>query len=120
VPAPGTNVDIDYFEPGGIYREVCLRAVPQIFIDDVFAKPLDVLSTSPRLEVECTIDAAVVPQGSGLLSVEVIDPESGARTGSAVVAAELDGAGRSWYASVSTGSPRSRCGTSSAPSSTTW
>ena len=95
VPAPGTNVDIDYFEPGGIYREVCLRAVPQIFIDDVFAKPLDVLSTSPRLEVECTIDAAVVPQGSGLLSVEVIDPESGARTGSAVVAAELDGAGRS-------------------------
>ncbi len=95
VPAPGTNVDIDYFEPGGIYREVCLRAVPQIFLDDVFVKPADVLSASPRLEVECTIDAAVVPQGSGLLSVEVIDPESGARAGSAVVAAELDAAGRS-------------------------
>ena len=95
VPAPGTNVDIDYFEPGGIYREVCLRAVPQIFLDDVFVKPADVLSASPRLEVECTIDAAVVPQGSGLLSVEVIDPESEARAGSAVVAAELDAAGRS-------------------------
>jgi beta-galactosidase len=95
VPAPGTNLDIDYFEPGGIYREVCLRAVPQVFLDDVFAKPVDVLSPSPRVEVECTIDAAVVPAGSGLLSVEVLDPETGARTGSAVMAPEVDQAGRS-------------------------
>ena len=94
LPAPGTHDDIDYFEPGGIYREVSLRAVPQIFIDDVFAKPVDVLSGSPRLELECTIDSAVVPEGAGLLSVEVMDPGTGQRVGSAVVAPQLSSVGR--------------------------
>jgi beta-galactosidase len=89
VPSPGSSVDIDFWEPGGLYRDVSLRAVPQVFVEDVFAKPVDVLSPAPGLEVECTIDAAVVPSGSGLVSVEVVDPGSGERVGAATVAAEL-------------------------------
>lgn len=53
---------IDFFEPGGIVRSVKLRAVPQIFISDVFAKPVNVLDANRRIEVACAIDAAVVPE----------------------------------------------------------
>lgn len=52
---------VDYLEPGGIVRPVSLRAVPQIFISDVFAKPVKVLDSGRRVEVECSIDAAAVP-----------------------------------------------------------
>ena len=55
---------------------------------------MDVLSGSPRLELECTIDSAVVPEGAGLLSVEVMDPGTGQRVGSAVVAPQLSSVGR--------------------------
>ena len=53
---------IDYLEPGGIFRPVSLRAVPQIFIGDVFAKPVKVLDADRRVEVTCSIDAAVLPR----------------------------------------------------------
>ena len=49
---------IDFLEPGGIYRDVTLRVVPEVFIADVFAMPQGVLSASPTLRVEVTIDAA--------------------------------------------------------------
>ena len=49
---------VDYLEAGGIYRPVWLKAVPQIFIRDVFAKPVEVLNQARRVEVSCTIDAA--------------------------------------------------------------
>lgn len=52
---------IDYLEPGGIVRPVSLRAVPQIFISDVFAKPVKVLDADRRVEVTCSIDTAVLP-----------------------------------------------------------
>ena len=42
---------IDYLTFGGIYRDVHLRAVPHTFIDNVFAKPVDVLSDTRRLDV---------------------------------------------------------------------
>jgi beta-galactosidase len=48
---------IDFLQPGGIYRDVWLRVVPQVFIKDVFALPRDVM-TSPSLQVQCTLDAA--------------------------------------------------------------
>jgi beta-galactosidase/beta-glucuronidase len=44
---------IDYLTHGGIYREVALRIVPDTFIENIFAKPKDVLSGKPGLEVEC-------------------------------------------------------------------
>lgn len=94
VPAPATNRAIDYWQPGGIYREVSLRAVPQIFIDDVFAKAVDVQSAEPSVEVECTLDAAVAPAGRGMLITEIRDRESGQLIGSAAVEPDLHGGGR--------------------------
>jgi beta-galactosidase len=64
---------VDYLEPGGIHRPVSLRAVPQIFISDVFAKPVAVLDSSRRVEVTCSIDAAVVPIKPLRLKVELRD-----------------------------------------------
>jgi beta-galactosidase len=46
---------IDYLTFGGIYREVALRVVPGTFIENIFAKPKDVLGASPRGEVDCFV-----------------------------------------------------------------
>lgn len=63
--APGGAKSIDYLEPGGIIRNVYLQAVPQIFIEDMFAKPVNVLDSDRRIEVSCTIDAAgAVPKNA--------------------------------------------------------
>jgi len=45
---------IDYLTFGGIYREVALRIVPPTFIENIFAKPKNVL-TNPGVEVESFI-----------------------------------------------------------------
>jgi len=47
----------DYLLPGGISGSVSLRAVPRMFLSDVFAKPVDVLHANRRVEVTCRIDA---------------------------------------------------------------
>ena len=72
---PQGTAKVDYLEPGGIIRPVALRAVPQIFISDVFAKPVDVLSSSRRVEVTCTLDAAVVPRKALQVRVDMLDGE---------------------------------------------
>src|SRR6185312_8067737 len=41
---------IDYLLPGGITGSVTLRAVPQVFISDVFAKSVDVLARTGDLK----------------------------------------------------------------------
>lgn len=64
---------LDYLEPGGIIRPVWLRAVPQIFLADVFARPADVLGPARRVDVTCTIDAAIVPRRALSLRVELLD-----------------------------------------------
>ncbi|QEJ96234.1 glycoside hydrolase family 2 protein [Treponema phagedenis] len=38
---PPFGFAIDYLTYGGIYREVCLRFVPEVYIKDVFFQPLD-------------------------------------------------------------------------------
>lgn len=60
--SPRGPSSIDYLEPGGIHRPAALRVVPQIFLSDVFAKPVAVLETGRRVEVTGTVDAAVIPQ----------------------------------------------------------
>ena len=50
---------VDYLEVGGIHRPVSLEAVPQIFVSDVFAKPVDVLKDDRRVDLKCTIDSAL-------------------------------------------------------------
>lgn len=66
---------VDYLEAGGIYRPVWLKSVPQIFIRDMFAKPVQVLNSTRRVEVSCAIDAAA-PAKAVELQVEMRDRAS--------------------------------------------
>src|SRR5437868_13813628 len=50
---PPFGYEIDYLTFGGIYREVSLRIVPGIFIENIFAKPKNVLTAHPSLDMEC-------------------------------------------------------------------
>jgi beta-galactosidase len=50
---PPFGYEIDYLTFGGIYREVSLRIVPATFIENVFAKPKEVLTDHPSLDVDC-------------------------------------------------------------------
>ena len=73
-PAPYVSTSVDYWQPGGIYRGVSLRAVPQIFLADVFAKPVNVLDASTRqVEVQATVDAAGAATGPVQLKVDLVD-----------------------------------------------
>ncbi len=46
---PPFGYEIDYMTFGGLYREVALRVVPQIYIDNIFAQCKDVLTAVQRL-----------------------------------------------------------------------
>jgi beta-galactosidase len=73
-PAPDPSSSVDFWQPGGIYREVRLRVVPQVFVADVFAKPVTVLDAAARqVVVAAAVDAAVVPAGASELAVELLD-----------------------------------------------
>jgi beta-galactosidase len=48
---PPFGHQIDYLTFGGICREVALRIVPSTFIENIFAKPRDVLTPNPSFEV---------------------------------------------------------------------
>jgi beta-galactosidase len=78
LPVPPIGVgrgpeSVDFFQPGGIYRDVNMRVVPQVFLSDMFALPTDVLGPQRRVDVECTIDSGVAPHGAGTLLVELFD-----------------------------------------------
>jgi len=64
---------VDYYVPGGIIRGVHLRAVPESFLCDVYAKPVDALQSTRRIEVACSIDSAVAPRGSIHLESKLMD-----------------------------------------------
>jgi len=65
---PPFGYEIDYLTFGGIYREVSLRIVPGTFIENIFAKPKNVL-TRPTLDVDCFIQR--LESSRELLMVEV-------------------------------------------------
>ena len=72
--SPGQGpTSVDFFQPGGIYRDVRLRVLPQAFLSDVFALPADVLTSQRRVDVECTIDSALTTHADGTLVVELFD-----------------------------------------------
>src|SRR4029077_17473248 len=56
IPPFGNKVD--YLTFGGIYREASIRAVPQTYIENVFAQPVDVMESSRRLQVRCFVGGA--------------------------------------------------------------
>ena len=66
---PPFGNEIDYMTFGGIYREVSLRVVPPVFLDNIFAHAKDVLSGKPSLDVDCFLAGKL--SGKPGLSIEV-------------------------------------------------
>jgi hypothetical protein len=82
--APAGPESVDYLQPGGIYRDVTLRVVPEVFLADVFVKP--VLGPGRSVQVQATIDAAAVPAGPVRLTAELRDSAAVLSTASALPA----------------------------------
>jgi beta-galactosidase len=76
---PPFGNEIDYMTFGGIYREVSLRIVPETYIDNIFARPTNVLTQSPSLEVDCFL-AGKIPSGL-IFEVELRDGDTIVATG---------------------------------------
>jgi len=56
---PPFGYEIDYMTFGGVYREVNLRIVPTIYIENMVARAIDSLTHSPSLEVECFFSSSM-------------------------------------------------------------
>ncbi len=69
---PPFGYEIDYMTFGGIYREVSLRIVPELYLDNIFARPQKVL-TAPALEVDCFLSGGSTQKGKLALAVELRD-----------------------------------------------
>jgi beta-galactosidase len=70
---PPFGNQIDYLTFGGIYREVWLRLVPSTFIENIFAKPKDVLSGHPGLDVDCFLQHTEASHEPLTLEVDLRD-----------------------------------------------
>jgi len=64
---PPFGYEIDYMTFGGIYREVSLRIVSPTYIDNIFARPKDVLAANPGLDV----DVFLAGKASDQLGIDV-------------------------------------------------
>ncbi|HSZ43615.1 MAG TPA: glycoside hydrolase family 2 TIM barrel-domain containing protein [Trebonia sp.] len=96
-PSPAASTAVDYWQPGGIYRDVNVRAVPQLFLADVFAQPVNVLDAAARqVSVQATVDAALVPSGTVTLAVELYDSDNSNKpaVSSATVPVEITATGQ--------------------------
>ena len=73
---PPFGYEIDYLTFGGIYREVNLRIVPPLYIENIFACPVNVLSAQRSVEVTCFLDSpGPVEPGRFTLDVELRDAD---------------------------------------------
>src|SRR5262249_7647924 len=70
---PPFGYEIDYLTFGGIYREVSLRVVPATYIDNIFAKPKDVLGAHPSLDVDCFVQRLEASREPISVEVELRD-----------------------------------------------
>ena len=94
-PASTVNAWVDFWQPGGIYRDVRLRAVPQVFLADVFARPMNVLTAANRqVVVEVTVDAAAAIPGTAQIAVALLDGTRTVASGRVTVAITRPGLGR--------------------------
>jgi beta-galactosidase len=79
VPPIGIGVgpaSIDFLQPGGIYRDVNLRVVPQTFISDLSVTTANVLTSQPVAEVTVRCDAGPEASGEpGTLLIELLDQQ---------------------------------------------
>ncbi len=72
---PPFGYEIDYLTFGGIYREVALRIVPPIFIENIFAKPKNPLAAKPSLEVDCFLEPQAASSEPLTIEAELLDGE---------------------------------------------
>ncbi|MGD0509048.1 MAG: glycoside hydrolase family 2 TIM barrel-domain containing protein [Terriglobales bacterium] len=83
---PPFGHQIDYLTFGGIYREVALRIVPSTFIENIFAKPKDVLTPNPSLDVDCFLQHLEPSREALSLAVTLRDGDRVLATGTQRVA----------------------------------
>jgi beta-galactosidase len=96
LPVPPVGVgrgpaSVDFFQPGGIYRDVRLRVLPQVFLADLFARPTDVLGSQPRVNIECALDSAATEHSEGTLLVQLFDGQRLSAAQTMAVAADSPG-----------------------------
>lgn len=75
---PSTDANqTDFYQPGGIYRDVKMLVVPPVFISDLFVKPIEVLDPQKRsIAVECTVDVPkATPRVNVSLQLDLIDSD---------------------------------------------
>ena len=72
---PKGRHSVDYYLPGGMIRGTSLYAVPQTYLSDVFAKPVDVLQPTRRVDLTCTLDSASGLSQRATLEAAVFDGE---------------------------------------------
>ena len=65
---------VDYLTFGGIYRDVQLRAVNSVYISNVFAKPINVLTDNKLVEVKAFIGIGI-GQKTTKVRAELLDGE---------------------------------------------
>ncbi len=83
---PPFGYEVDYLTFGGIYREVALRVVPQVFLENIHAQPKDVLGANPTVEVACYLDRSRAAQAGPLaVAVELRDGDTVLARGTAHV-----------------------------------
>jgi beta-galactosidase len=70
---PPFGGEIDYLTFGGIYRDVELRVVSDTFIENVFAKPVNVLKGDRRVDVRCFMNRQGNLAGPLSLTAELRD-----------------------------------------------
>jgi beta-galactosidase len=86
IPPFGGN--IDYLTFGGIYRDVQLRVVPQTFIENVFATPVNPLESNRALRVRCYLNGPI--SGPAKLTAELRDGSTVLKTATSNVSAAAD------------------------------
>ena len=74
---------VDYLTFGGIYRDVKLRLVEPVHIKHVFARPLDALTETQKLEVDVTLSNRGATSARGMVRVSLALPDGGASEASA-------------------------------------
>ena len=90
---PPFGGEIDYLTFGGIYRDVTLRVVSGTFIENVFAKPVDVLKKDRRVDVRLFLNNQVPSAGTLKVTIELRDGNQVLTTTNG----ELSAAGAPYY-----------------------
>ena len=62
---------VDFWQPGGLYRNATLCFVPRVFIQDLCVRPVDVMSAARKLQIRCTIDPGFIPEGRMALGLSL-------------------------------------------------